>query len=202
MFTHHKIGQKQKQRKNTLLFITGLFLFLFGLLTTMNCNVRADNATTLNPGDLFVVTVNGDPDFIQIVTKKEINAGTTIYLSDNAWSEDNTRRKTEGFITMNITSIVPAGTILSLQGIDGSSPSLVESQYGNLTRTGTTQGFNLATAGDNILIYQGNSHDDTNSNFIYGVGFGTTSPRITTGNPTANNSYLPSNLVLGTNSLN
>ncbi|HPC34570.1 MAG TPA: hypothetical protein PLP73_02820 [Candidatus Absconditabacterales bacterium] len=168
----------------------------------MNCNVRADNATTLNPGDLFVVTVNGDPDFIQIVTKKEINAGTTIYLSDNAWSEDNTRRKTEGFITMNITSIVPAGTILSLQGIDGSSPSLVESQYGNLTRTGTTQGFNLATAGDNILIYQGNSHDDTNSNFIYGVGFGTTSPRITTGNPTANNSYLPSNLVLGTNSLN
>ena len=115
----------------------------------MNCSVRADNATTLSPWDLFVVTVNGDPDFIQIVTKKEINAGTTIYLSDNAWSEDNTRRTWEWFITMNITSTVPAWTVLSLIWTDKPSPSLVESQYGTLTRNWS---FNLAVNGENILI--------------------------------------------------
>ena len=200
MSKHHKI--KQREWRNKLFLATWLFLFLFGLITTMSYEVKAEGPTTLSPWDLFVVTVNGDPDFIQIITKKEINTGTTIYLSDNAWSGDNTRRKTEWFITMNITSVVPAWTVLSLTWTEWTGIALIESQYGNLTRTWTTLGFNLATAGENILIYQWNSHDDTNSNFVYWVGFWTTSPRITTWNPTANNSYLPSNLVLWTNSLN
>lgn len=193
MFTHHKIGQKQKQRKNTLLFITWLFLFLFGLLTTMNCNVRADNATILSPWDIFVVTANGNADFIEIVTKKEINAGTTIYLSDNAWKADNTRRTWEWTIIFTSITTIPAGTVISIENPHTNSPTIIPNTLGTVSRNGN---FDLATAGDQILIYQWTLWDP-NPSRIYGFGFATANSWITSWSPSVNNSYLPWSLSTG-----
>lgn len=68
-----------------------------------------------------------------------------------------------------------------------------------MTRNG---GFNLAVNGDNILIYQWNTYNDPNPNFVYWVGFWSTKPRIDTLDTNADNSYLPSNLTLWESALN
>ena len=112
--------------------------------------------------------------------------------------EDDTRRTWEWTIVFTSTTIIPAGTVISVQTPE-ITPTLIQNTLGTVSRINS---FNLAINGDNILIYQWNSYDDPNPSFVYWIGFWTISPRINTSDPGANKSYLPSSLTLWENTLN
>lgn len=117
--------------------------------------------TTLNPGDIMIVTVNADGsdnfDFVPLVNLK---AGTVIYFTDNAWT-GGAINTNEGTVKYTSSSAVVAGTVISFSGSIGGE-WIVEDA-----------GFNAAAAGDNILVFQGSS---LSPEFIYGVGWAISSP--------------------------
>ncbi len=47
------------------------------------------------PGDLFVITVNSNPDLVEFVSRVDMITGTKIYLSDDARTSGGTWRATE-----------------------------------------------------------------------------------------------------------
>ena len=60
----------------TLLSILSWLLFLwYGGATTI-----------FSPGDIFITTINTNPDYIQFVSRIDITTGTTVYFTDNAQS--------------------------------------------------------------------------------------------------------------------
>lgn len=180
-----------------------MFLFI-GLFSIVNiCNTAFAAWTILSAGDVVIVTANATaPDAFEFVPRVELNTGTKIYFSDNAWSGDNTRRLNEWAIIFTTSKLVPAGKALMITGADSASIALLpDSSRGTVVRTGAG-GFDLATAWDNILVYQWNSYNDVSPSFIYGVWFTATTPRIITGAPTANNSYVPPALSSWTTALN
>lgn len=166
---------------------------------TINNAITIDRSSLrLSPGDIVIVTANAHPDFFEFLVNKQLDPGTVIYFSDNAWQEDDSRRTWEWTIVFTSTTIIPAGTVISVQTPE-ITPTLIQNTLGTVSRIND---FNLAVNGDNILIYQWNSHDDPNPSFVYWIGFWTTSPRINTSDPGTNKSYLPSSLTLWENTLN
>lgn len=174
-----------------------LFLIIAGVL------VHKANAapTTLGPNDIVIVTANStaaysasscsnDPNSngIDFLLMRDIGSGTTFTATDKAWTGSGFTAN-EGIITYTAGSDLPAGTVIRY------SDCLSPSAGGTWTRTPVSvNGFDPATTGDTILIYQGS---DTSPNFIYGFGFRTDS-WITSGAPTTANSYLPSALEIAT----
>jgi len=138
--------------------------------------------TTLSPGDLMMVTVNADGsdnfDFVPLV---DLEAGTIINFTDNAWVTSSTALTTnEGTLVYKASGSVSKGTVVSYPGSTG----------GEWLSGGGS--FNCATSGDNILAYQGNSNSPT---FIYGIGWAISSPWPYNSN--TNTSDIPSNLSAG-----
>jgi len=131
--------------------------------------------TTLSPGDLVVVTVNADGnknfDFVPLV---DLEIGTVIYFTDNAWVTANSALNTnEGTIKYIASGSVSKGTVVFFSGSVGGE------------WTSESGSFNPATAGDNILVYQGTASSPT---FIYGIGWAKTSSWSYTG---TNDSDIP-----------
>lgn len=142
--------------------------------------------STLSAGDLILVTVNADGDknfdFVPLV---DISANTVICFSDNAWN-GSALKSSEGTLKYTAGSAVTAGTILSYSGTVSGDWSTEDA------------GFNPSGSGDNILVFQGSSSSPT---FIYGIGWAKGTSWITNGSATANNSYIPSALSTGDNTL-
>jgi hypothetical protein len=56
--------------------------------------------SVLNPGDIFFITINSNPDYFEIVSPINIDTGTVIRFSDNARNVSNRKTPiTEGNIT-------------------------------------------------------------------------------------------------------
>lgn len=164
------------------------FTFLKSMLLSVFLlgSVSIFSQTTLKPGDIMIVTVNSDgSDGFDVVPLVDLAAGTVISFTDNAWT-GSALKTNEGTVTYTAPAGgITKGTVLSF--------------------TGTTAGdwvkstnYAISASGDNLLVYQGAS---TSPSFIYGIGWAIASPWITTGTVGTNNSYIPSTLSAGANTI-
>ncbi len=151
--------------------------------------VPQDAATTLenfnlDPGDIAVIGYEGDsPDWFSIVLLVDIPEGTVVYFTDNGFNDTGALNTTEGTIAWT----VPAGglTASSVVKFTGDTWSV---DQGSVTVSG---GFNLATGGDQIIVYQGSS---STPSFIYAIS---SLPWVASGTISSNTTYLPTGLVDG-----
>ncbi len=149
-------------------------------------------ATSLMPGDLFVITVNSNPDLVEFVSRVDMITGTKIYLSDDARTSGGTWRATEWYITFISSKLIPKGTKVMLTGIDTVTQYITPSWIATLSRNGN---FNFAIAWENILIYQWTWYNQLPTVFLYGFWFWAPPITwITTWTLTSNNSFLPPSL--------
>lgn len=168
---------------------------LNGTTTIVNNTITIDRSSLrLSPWDIVIVTANANPDFFEFLVRKHLNAGTIIYFSDNGRNESNAWRTWEWAIIFTTTTSIDAGTIISVQWTDTSSPSLIQNTLGTVSKI---DNFDLAVNWDNILVYQWDSYNTPTPIFIYGFGFSISTSWITSGSPTANTSYLPWSLNIG-----
>lgn len=207
-FTKNKI-HNYKILIGVLLFISSIYLIL--------AHVRNASAlTTLAPGDIYIITANSDYVYpggvdsngFDFVSRVDLDAGTEIYFADKGWDESLAIpfwRNTTGEGALRYT--VPAGGIAAGTVIhydDSYIPTLpssgsgvwdmysIDPITGALTlSTSSSSGFDPSTTGDNILVFQGSAAAPT---FLYGIGWSATTTWISTGSPTANNSYIPSGI--------
>ncbi len=155
------------------------FLMLFVALCSFS-NLNAQ--TTLTPGDVVIVSVNADgDDTFDFVPLVDLAAGTVIKFTENGLKQGGTefRGSTEGTLTYTVPAGgKTAGTVISFAG----------TASGDWTKTGS---YAISGSGDNLIVYQG---DDVTPAFIYGIGWASAEPWITTGTPGATNSYKPNGL--------
>ena len=156
-------------------------------------------ATSLMPGDLFVITVNSNPDLVEFVSRVDMITGTKIYLSDDARTSGGTWRATEWYITFISSKLIPKGTKVMLTGIDTVTQFVFPAWIWTITRNNS---FDLSTSSENLLAYQGTSYNQVSPSFIYWLWFWGPSTWIVTWIPTANNSYLPPSLSFWLSALN
>lgn len=136
--------------------------------------------TVLAAGDIALIELQtDDPDNFAFVALVDINAGTTVHFTDNAWT-GSALATSEGTLSWTASSAITRGTVVTY---DGTSFS---------TGTSTGVGFALSTSGDAVIAYQGSSGSPT---FIYALASNTW---ITSGSTTATTSYLPTGLINGT----
>lgn len=151
--------------------------------------VPQDEGTTLenyslDPGTIAIIGYEGDsPDWFSIVLLEDIPEGTVVYFTDNGFNDTGALNTTEGTIAWT----VPAGglTAGSVVKFTGDTWSV---DQGSVTTTGS---FNLATGGDQIIVYQGSS---SSPSFIYAIS---SLPWATSGTISSNTTYLPTGLVDG-----
>jgi LPXTG-motif cell wall-anchored protein len=200
------------KNKKLLFFIAGFTLCALSFV--LNNTTRATSA--LSPGDIYIVTVNSDASYspatpnsngFDFVSKVDLDPGTVIYFTDNGW--DNTtsfwRSGGEGLVRYTVPAGgISAGTVVRYD--DSLIPSLPSSGSGtwdmyDINNDGTislstiaSNGFDPATGGDNILVFQGSA---ASPNFIFGIGWSTATTWISSGSPTSNNSYIPPALSIG-----
>jgi hypothetical protein len=113
----------------------------------------------LAPGDLVITTVNTDSAFTTVgcpnpsstnnlfafMNRVDMSSGTVIYFTDNARS-GSTWTSSEGTIVFTATNLIPAGTTNYYNDCSpGSFPAIWS----------RVAGFDPASAGDNIIAYQG-----------------------------------------------
>ena len=151
--------------------------------------VPQDAGTTLenfnlNPGDIAVIGYEGDsPDWFSIVLLTDIPEGTLVYFTDNGFNNLGALNTTEGTIAWTAPSGgLAAGSVVNFSGDTWSV------DQGSLSTTGS---FNLATGGDQIIVYQGSS---SSPSFIYAIS---NMPWVTSGTINSNTTYLPNGLVDG-----
>lgn len=138
-------------------FTSFLYNLTLSLFLVLGVSYGTVAQTSLNPGDIVLVTVNADDDknfdFAPLV---ELQSGTEIHFTDDAYiAEDDEFRDGEGTITYTAPETISAGTVVNFDGTTGDDFS----ESGN---------FNPALSGDNILVYQGDTDDPE---FVYGVGW-------------------------------
>lgn len=177
-----------------------LFFLLFWLFWLFSLKVSAQSV--LSSWDIFITTVNTSPDYIEFVSRVDLTTGTVLYMSDRAWTSTWSRRSTEWSLEIVTTAIIPVGTIIGIYGADsitGANTYILPSWLATVMRSpNSASSFNLTTAGDQILIYQGSWVDTTTWTFIYGISLAITNWWIATWDPWANTSYLPEGLTLWT----
>lgn len=134
-------------------------------------------ATVLTAGDIaFVEFASDAPKSFAFVLLRDVAAGTAINFTDNGWQAAGGFRANEGTIAWTAAEAVTAGTVVRLDGVAG--------------------GFNLSTAGDQILAYQGEAGAPS---FVTAIQFnGATWDSDATN---ANSSALPTGLANGSTAI-
>jgi hypothetical protein len=138
----------------------------------------------LETGDILVLGVNtSDPDDFTFLTTVDILNGTQITFTDNGWFSAGGFRANEGWMKYIFPEDMPAGTITNYIENDDSGDFFDK-----------TGGFLLAEAGDQLLIFQG---DSSSPLFVYGLNIeGNAVWQADATSP--NTSALPSGLTNGT----
>ena len=151
--------------------------------------VPQDNGTTLEnfnlaPGDIAVIGYESDsPDWFSIVLLVDIPGGTVVYFTDNGFNDIGALNTSEGTIAWTVPSSgLTAGSVVNFSGGTWSVDK------GSISVSGD---FNLATNGDQIIVYQGSS---SSPSFIYAIS---TTSWVITDAITSNTTYLPTGLVDG-----
>jgi hypothetical protein len=207
--------------KSAALFMV-MILQLAVLVISGSGTVKA--ISTLSPGDIAIVTVNSDNAYVSgstttdsngfdFVSKVNLDAGTVIYFADKGWDGSLAtpfwRAGGEGALRYT----VPAGGIAAGAVVhydDTLIPSLPSSGTGTWdmysidSTTGAmalstiiNNGFDPATGGDNILVFQIDPLFPTSAaspQFIFGIGWSAATTWISSGGPSTNSSWIPSGL--------
>lgn len=139
--------------------------------------------TVLAAGDIAVIALQtDDEDQFAFVNFVDLNPGTQITFTDNAWTGLALNSNESSVVWQVPSAGLSKGTVVSfINGIGFSVGSIVSGGF-----TGAS------TSGDQIIVYQGNAGAPA---FIYALSSNTW---ITTGIPNTNNSYLPTGLINGT----
>ena len=133
-------------------FLTILFLYFFGLLTSFGQSA----------GDLAFIGFNtdGDRDFA-MVALADIPASSTIYITDDetdgvipgGGSTVSGLVGSEGTITWDTGgSIIKAGTVITFTDTDSSANPSFGSSIGSITRSGA---FTISGSKDGLIAYAG-----------------------------------------------
>lgn len=179
--------------RNPFVDFPDLVPFLFGTpnVTTSCPSTESEPQTnkTLVAGDIMVVAVGTDnPDLVGLVSLVDIPAGTTLFITDNAWT-GSSLQSNEGTIQLRVPQNIPNGTVF------GYGDGLL---YGDQWVTADA-GFSLSTSGDAILIYTETETGDVV--FLAGVSFSngewTTSPDGSTANSVLPESIRKVSVTLG-----
>ena len=163
--------------------------------------------TTLSVGDLSIIGFNSNtPDGFAFVTWVDISNNTYIKFTDNGFlasssaNGTNNGRGGENFVIWrnNTGSNITAGTVITI--IDNSGTA--SANVGTIVSGGLT---GISNGGDQIFAYQGtatsgiNPDWTTNANpttfngtILFGLNFGAN--WLSTGTPSSNTSYLPTQL--------
>jgi hypothetical protein len=202
--------------QGSLFVILGSLLSQVLILAALGGSTRA--VSVLNPGDIAIITANSDNAYVSgstttdsngfdFASKVDLDAGTVIYFADKGWDASLAtpfwRAGGEGALRYT----VPAGGIAAGAVVhydDTLIPSLPSSGNGTWdmysidSTTGAmalstiiNNGFDPATGGDNILVFQGSA---TAPNFIFGIGWSAATTWISSGGPSTNSSWIPSGL--------
>jgi len=163
---------------------------LFTLLITVLTMVTAFSQGSVAQGSLAFTAISTDaPDAFQFVVLKPIDGNAVIYFTDNSMVSAVAFGTGEGTVTYTAPSAgLPVGSVVTMTD-NNNTTSLV----GGGSAVGVLNG--LSATGDQIFAYQGSTSQPS---FIAAVG---TTPFITTGSSSSNNSYLPSTLTLGVNAM-
>ena len=125
--------------------------YFFTLLLTLCFSVLSFGQTTLSPGDIVIIEMQGDaPDEFRFVPLVDLEAGTTIRFTDNGWL-GTALRSGEGTVLYT----APTGGVTKGTNIKYS--------VGGSTTDFATDGndLNIASSGDQILAYQGETASPT-----------------------------------------
>lgn len=144
-------------------------------------------ASVLAPGDIAIIALQSDdPDQFAFLALVDINPGTQVAFTDNAWT-GSALNTNEGTIVWEAPlSGVARGTVVTWLGGSGSGAGFSAGSV-----VSSTNSVAFATSGDQLLVYQGEA---TSPTFIYGLS---TNTWITTGSTSSNTSYLPTGLTNG-----
>lgn len=154
------------------------FLFAF-LISTISFG-----QTTLTAGDLVVIEMQGDsPDGFRFVPLVDLAAGTIIKFTDNGYT-GTAIRSGEGTVTYT----VPSGGVLA-----GTNIRYTVGDGGDFS---ASPDVNIASGGDQILVYQGDASSPT---FIFAAAGN--SNQWQTGSNDSNQSDLPAGLTDGVNAV-
>ena len=171
-------------------------------------------ATTLLPGDLVVITANASGTYpstngFDFVSRVDLDPGTVINFTDKGWDGSlgtpfwrNTAA--EGVVRYTVPASIPAGTVVHFDdSLIASSPGTWDMfSIDPITGAfGVASGANVmdfATGGDNLLAFQGTGAAPV---FLYGIGWAAGTTWISSGTPTANNSWAPAPLSIGANTI-
>jgi endonuclease/exonuclease/phosphatase family metal-dependent hydrolase len=146
---------------------------------------------TLGMGDVaftgFQGTIN---DKVSIVLLKDVDSGTVLTVTDNAWS-GSSLSTTEGSSTIVFNAAFAAGTQLNYDATraDGQRWA-VGTSPANIVDT-TTGSFALSASGENLFVYSGQVAPTSGSSSLWVAAFAT-NPFLTSGTATASLTYLPS----------
>lgn len=216
MFSHFKRFVYCYAKIANLAIITAVIVIaFFGL----NLNKEANAASVLSAGDIYIISVNSDNAYISgsttansngfsFVSRVDLDAGAQIWFTDKGWDGSLATpfwRNTAGEGALRYTvpaGGISAGTIVRYDDtMIPTIPSSGSSTWDMYNINGATGAINLsvsagntfdpATAGDNILIFQGSP---ASPNFLFGIGWSAATTWISSGTPTANNSWIPSSL--------
>jgi VCBS repeat-containing protein len=139
--------------------------------------------TTLSAGDIALVGASSDFKTFSFVLLHDVDAGTAINFTDNGWLAAGGFRTGEGVVTWTASGLVTAGTVINFTALNTGG------------FTGSTS-FNLATAGDQVLAYQGTVTAPT---FLFAVDFADGNATFAADATNSNTSAVPTGLTYGTN---
>ena len=173
--------------KTLLSILTWLLFLWYGGATTI-----------FSPGDIFIITANANPDMIEFVSRVDMNSWTIIRFSDDSRTSTWTWRATEWYITFTSNTNIPKGTIIWMSWLHTTPQTVFPTWFGTITKNNS---FDLSTAGESILVYQGTPYNQISPTFLYWLGFGSWTIWINSWIAEANTSYLPSNINLWTTAI-
>ncbi len=137
-------------RKSRPTLTVGPIAALIGALTVWLGVANARAAVAV--GDIAVIGYQADdPDAIAFVTLAPISAGESIRFTDSGWQAGGGFRANEGGVEYTFSANTPAGTVVSM-----TSPFNTGGWIINNVGVGGS-GLALATAGDQILAFQGSA---------------------------------------------
>ena len=143
-------------------------VFLFSILITILGFSNKSEASTLNPGDVALITANmWSQDTIEFVLMKEISGTTEMHITLAGWDTVNTTWSfsTTNHVTWTYTGDLPCGTVVTLHGLSFGTASH-GALSGSMNGTGSP-------SGGSITFYQGTSGDASTASFIWCFNYNT-----------------------------
>ncbi|MGL4398972.1 MAG: SdiA-regulated domain-containing protein, partial [Luteolibacter sp.] len=133
--------------------------FTFSLVALAAFSSTLNGQTTLAAGDIAFVGFNADGnDNLAFVALADIAAGEAIIFEDNEWNGTGWADTNEGAFIWTASSMVTAGTIVTLDSVGIASPSLPTASTGTIAYApAATHGSNRGIGGgdETIFAYQG-----------------------------------------------